>query len=244
MKLRRVLVALAVVFGVLSIGTATSSAQSSCSDVHVAPGVILVTPTPTFGPHPVSVPAGTYRLIVTSFDLGHAPGIQLDQTNEIWSFTTDTGYTSPRTPDLPDALTSETYDLGEATFASDISSITFNQWGVLPSYDSVRPEILFQCVSSASTTAPPTTVAPTTAAPTTTSPGAVAPTTVAPTTTEGVVLPTSVVPAPTTPPETGGTLPRTGSNTVLAWGGLGLLAVGAVWMFTGRVSEEMVSGQS
>jgi hypothetical protein len=162
MKLRRLAAGSVLVLSASAFLTAPASSQEECTGVSVTPGVILITSAPSFGPMVASVPAGTYRMIVRSYDLGHSAGRQTDQMHEQWSFSADTGYTSPRTPDLGDALTVATYDLGEVTLTSAVSSISFRQWGVAPSVDSVRPEITFQRVQGPVTTteAPTTTVTP------------------------------------------------------------------------------------
>ncbi|MGY9073356.1 MAG: hypothetical protein ACKVHU_10485 [Acidimicrobiales bacterium] len=74
---------------------------------------------------------------------------------------------SPTTPDLADGSTSATFDLGEALFASDDSSITFHWRGVLADVDSVRPELILSCVVDSTSVTTTTTVAPTISAPVT-----------------------------------------------------------------------------
>jgi LPXTG-motif cell wall-anchored protein len=253
--LTQLLLAVALLATVSGMAAAPVGAQSAgCADVPVVPGVILYSGHQTHGPVPVSVPAGTYRVMATSLDVPHVPGYQPEQRQESWRFSTDTGYQSAATPDLAEGLTTQTFDLGEVTFSSDVSSITFHWAGVLAQIDSVRPEqLLLECqslVASATTTttsAPATTTTTTTVPPTTTA----VTTTTAPTTTSqpveststtGEVLGTSTTVVASEIEDPGSTLPQTGGSTGIAWFGVVFVAVGGVFAFTGRLSKELVQG--
>ena len=107
-----------VVFAVVMLGASMAAGgfaaaqQADCADVTVNPGQDLVTRgVSTIGPIQINVPAGTYRIVMVSTDVGHAPGHQEDQQNERWSFTLDSGYSSPITPDLATEVTTATFDM-------------------------------------------------------------------------------------------------------------------------------------
>ncbi len=208
-----------------SVFVSPTVAADHCADISVTSQRLLANTEPTSGPHAVAVPAGEYRLVMTSADEAHAVDPPL-QAREVWFFVTDGGYTSPTTPDLADHLLVASFDFGIVTFDA-MTTITFfhGAWG--PGSQSVTGTVTFQCVSPEptttvapttstpvtvpattvpattvpATTAPPTTVAPTSTVPTTT-PASVAPTTIAPTTTAanppGAVLPAPSLVRPTT----------------------------------------------
>ncbi|MFT7648657.1 MAG: hypothetical protein ACI8Y4_003409 [Candidatus Poriferisodalaceae bacterium] len=96
-----------IAIAALTVGAAVpAQAQTSCSDVLVDSGVTLVNPgVVTAGPIAVNISAGSYRLVMTSEDPLHSAGHQTDQMHEQWSFHTNTGYSSPTTPDLADERT-------------------------------------------------------------------------------------------------------------------------------------------
>ncbi len=234
-------VAISMAAGLVIHGGTAGAQDASCSDVTVgAGGVELLTRGPTsIGPVAISLPAGTYRLVMSSTDPAHMPGFQGDQTNERWNFVLDNGYASPITPDLPTDQTSATYDMGVADLAA-ASSLTFVHHGVPPSADSVFPSVTFQCVTPPPTTAAPTTV-PVTPAPSvsvldtsTTAPATTVPTTTVPTT----AAPTTAAPTTAPPVSTGDVdseeLPRTGGTTNLFFVGVGLAAAGAVVLGASR----------
>ena len=185
--------------------------------------------------------------MATSLDLLHGPGHQPEQRQESWRFNTDTGYQSAATPDLADGLTTQTFDLGEVTFLSDVSSITFHWAGVPAQIDSVRPEqLLLDCqslVALATTTT--TTTTTTTATTTTTTATDVSTTTAQPvesTSTTGEVLGVSTTVVASEIEDPGSTLPLTGGSTGIAWLGVVFVAVGGVFAFTGRLSKELIQG--
>lgn len=92
-----------------------------------------------------------------------AAGLQVDQTSERWSFSTNTGVSSSISPDLPEDQITLSFSLGEMTFPTAVSSITFHHHGAAGSADSVTPGLILRCVPPATTTtlvAPVTTVAP------------------------------------------------------------------------------------
>ena len=116
----------------------------------------------------------------------HHPTVEGLQTAEQWYFTTDSGFTSPTTPDLPDSELAATFDMGVYSIP-ETASITFHHAQGGSGAQSVTPSVSFVCGAQAPTT---TESAPTTAAPTTAPPATDAPTSVAPTPT--------VIPAPET----------------------------------------------
>ena len=212
--MRRILVSFITV--ILAIGASTvfapMAAADECVDVTVASGFrLLANRAPVAGPYAVDLPAGNYHLVVTSFDEQHAMDDPPVQLAEQWYFTTDTGFTSPATPDLSDALVSDQFDLGVFSVPAS-TSITFYHAQGGPGAQSVTPTVHFICEqtpettttvtpTTAPTTTAPTTVTTTTTAPTTTAPTTTAPTTTAPTTvTTTTTAPTTTAPtaAPTT----------------------------------------------
>jgi len=175
--------------------------------------------------------------MATSLDLLHGPGHQPEQRQESWRFNTDTGYQSAATPDLADGLTTQTFDLGEVTFLSDVSSITFHWAGVPAQIDSVRPEqLLLDCQSLVALTTTTTTTTTTTAVSTTTAQP------VESTSTTGEVLGVSTTVVASEIEDPGSTLPLTGGSTGIAWLGVVFVAVGGVFAFTGRLSKELIQG--
>ncbi len=68
----------------------------------------------TAGPFTIeTLPAGTYDIIVQSYDAHDEHPGQTDQTAEQWYFTLDSGYTSPLSTDIPDA-SNHTIDVWDA----------------------------------------------------------------------------------------------------------------------------------
>ena len=226
---------------VLVAGTAGAQ-EAGCSNVVVAPSIDLVTRgVSTIGPIQIDLPAGRYRLAMSSVDAGHEPDHQSDQLSERWSFTLDNGYSSPITPDLATESKSATFDMGAVDLVA-ATSITFVHHGVAPSADSVRPSITFQCEPP--TTATTTTTSTTTSTTTTTStsttteptPTVAEVTTTAPPETETTAVTTEVT-TTTTPGsvKANDTLPRTGSNESILWMGLLLLTVGGVFIVVSKI---------
>ncbi|MFT7650673.1 MAG: hypothetical protein ACI8Y4_005447 [Candidatus Poriferisodalaceae bacterium] len=184
----------------------------------------------------VTIPAGTYSVSGVSSDPTHVPGEALDQVSERWSFATSDGQTSSITADIPHDVTNIDVIFGTMTFASDVSSITFNHHGDGNSADSVYANLTFACIPEVTTTtAAPTTAAPTTTAPTTAAPTTAAPTTAAPTTAPagGSDVGSKIVDN-NTPRET---LPRTGRGGGVLWAGVALLIVG---FFTTGLSQRII----
>jgi len=221
--------------GALSMVTGTAAAQS-CEQAAVANGELwTAVPSIAVG---IVIPAGTYTVIGTSTDINHAAGLQVDQTTEQWSFSTNTGVSSSVSPDLPEDQITLSFSLGDMTFPSAVSSITFYHHGAAGSANSVTPGLILRCVLPVTTTTVPitTTVAPTTSGPsilaiTTTTTLASPVTTVAPTTT---AEPSPVSSGGSGSSEVGseiatndsGELALTGINTTLAWVGAGILLFG------------------
>ena len=256
--MRRILVSFITV--ILAIGASTvfapMAAADECVDVTVASGFrLLANRAPVAGPYAVDLPAGNYHLVVTSFDEQHAMDDPPVQLAEQWYFTTDTGFTSPATPDLSDALVSDQFDLGVFSVPAS-TSITFYHAQGGPGAQSVTPTVHFICEqtpettttvtpTTAPTTTAPTTVTTTTTAPTTTAPTAAPTTTVEP---PGAVLPSSsvapttepaevttttekqgeVLPITITPDTPGGDLARTGGGLQALWIALLLISSGVV----------------
>jgi LPXTG-motif cell wall-anchored protein len=234
----------------LSVGIGGAAAQEvtqpgaasdlQCVDVTVdGPGDLNTRGPTTLGPIAVSLPAGRYRLLMTSTDIHHAPGHQPGQLAERWSVTLDNGYSSPVTPDLATEDISAVFDMGVVELGA-ASALTFVHHGIAPSPDSVHPSITFRCepvltstTSTTSTTATSTTVATTTTA--VPSPSTTTTTEAPPVTRGGDIAPSTTTATPTTVVSTGDNLPRTGGNLSLLWMGLLLLAAGGVFVVVGRL---------
>ncbi len=239
---RNILAALLILAGTAMVAVSPVGAEETqaCVDVTVTGDSAGLGPltknVQVIGPLPVNVAGGTYEIVLSSADPTHAPGAYLDQVNEQWHFTLDSGYVSPVTPDIPDEAMGTSMSAGIVTLAP-ASSITFHWDGVLPSYDSVHPTVSFIC-ATAPTTTTTTTVAPTTAPTTTVAPT----TTTAPTTSvapSSTVAPTTTVASTTTTqgeiggiteenPQTGEELARTGLNLTLGLTGLTLILLGSL----------------
>lgn len=226
----RLILALAVGSLTLVFGGAVGAQTSSCADVTVTTPQDLVTAGPTtIGPISVDVGAGRYRLLMTSIDRGHRPGHQTHQRSERWSFTLDSGYSSPITADLAEDATSASFDMGLVDFV-EATSITFHHHGAAPSPDSISASVTFQCAEPVPTTAPPTTEPPVTEG------GEIDITTAAPDT-SGVKSSDATQP-PTTRPvgaTANGELPRTGGNPSFLWMGLLLMTSGGVFLVVGKI---------
>ena len=192
---RNLLAALLIVAGAVLIAVSPVSADGEavqCADLSFDFDTLgqgpLTKNNPTFGPVAVSVPAGTYDIILVSSDPTHAPGAYTDQMHESWFLVTDSGFTSPVTPDLADADLSTSIVINGINLGAT-TQITAVWAGQAPSFDSVHPAVTFRCVIEPSTT--------TTAGPTTTLP---ATSTTVPTTLPAT---STIVPATTAPTTTG-----------------------------------------
>lgn len=190
---RNILAALCIIAGAVLIAVSPVAADGdvTCVDVTVdfdslGQGALTKNLT-TLGPVDISLTAGIYNVVLTSNDPTHAPGAFTDQLNESWFLVLSNGYTSPVTPDIPDADLSLTVVV-DAVSLDAATTVTAVWSGQAPSFDSVHPIVTFRCVdalvgvgTTTTTTAPSTTtLAPTTLVPVTTSAPA---TTSAPTTT-------------------------------------------------------------
>ncbi len=198
--MRRILLFITVLTLATTGATLTGSPAGAvdCASVTVAPGDrLLANKAPVGGPYSIDLPAGEYRLVVSSTDSHHADGA-LTQEYEIWYFTLDSGFTSPVTPDLPDELVTLQFDLGVFTIAAS-TSITFHHGVQGPGAQSVTPAVQFVCAQTPDTTVPETT-APETTAPETTAPETTAPETTAPDTTAPDTTAPDASAAPTTAP--------------------------------------------
>lgn len=216
------------------MGSSTASAND-CSDVTIS-GLDQFNKSLSVQTVSVNVPTGTYELIGTSFDPVHATP-RRPQFAEVWSFTTDGGYTSPISPDLPDDQELMTFSLGTVTFDSAINSITFNHHSDGLTQNSVTPTLVFSCPAAAPTTeAPPTEAPPTTV-------GEVDSVTTVPTTTTTGDQSTQGDPGGGT--GSGGELPRTGaeSNSLALTGAL-FLASGAAVLVAVRLFQIRLAGQA
>lgn len=246
---RNVLAAVMIVLGALMVVSSPLNAEHTTE--HCGSIVVnfddhdprpLYSRNPVVGPVALTLPAGTYDIVMTSFDPGHGKGRFLNQLHESWYFTLDNGYVSPVTPDFPDSeMSTAIARTGvELTAATEITAF----WaGVEADIDSVHATVSFTCTRATIATTTPTTIAAstTTAVTTTTSTSAAptpttvlgAPTPVTPTT---VLTPTTLTSATTTtqpvgqigdggedPPEE---LAFTGINLQLAIGGVALIAAG------------------
>lgn len=99
----------------------------------------------TFGPVPVRITPGRYRVTAISRDPSHGPGVSV-QLSERWSVSSPTGWSLPPTPDLPTADTYAEFDLGETLITQEISTLTFAWAGSMESANSVAPELRLRCV--------------------------------------------------------------------------------------------------
>lgn len=265
--IRRAATAL-LALGALGLWTANpidAAPDTGCQDITVSGGGKLVHPSiGSIGPVAVVLPAGQYQLLLTSVDSAHETGYQTSQTGEQWFFLTDSGYRSPITPDLPEALPSSTFDMG-VTHLDSTATITFIHAALVPGANSVTPSVTFRCVvdetptvttagtttTPASTTSTSSTTEPTTTSASTSTTIAIATTSTTLTSTPAAVLPTSTVKSDTvtTPPTAAvdpeespgphsGTLPSTGSDNTLAVAAAGLLATGLVLVVVSRRHTE------
>ena len=179
---------------------ASAAADDACVESVLTPSDQLIgNRIPVIGPYDVAVPAGDYRIVVTSSDLQHLEADPPFQPAETWFFATDSGYVSPVTPDLPDDEFSITIDLGVLTIP-ETSKITFFHAQEQPGAHSVTPSVSFLCPADGgptSTTTPETTI-PDTTVPDTTVPDTTLPETTVPETTS----PETTVPASTAPETT------------------------------------------
>lgn len=226
----------------LPLLVAQGAAALPCDDVTVDAQVKLINGrVSTLGPFTVTLPAGDYRIMMTSTDSMHAPEYQPHQTGEQWFFTTDTGYRSPTTPDLAEGSGTATFDMGVVALP-ETTSVTFHHAGTVPGANSVVPRVVFE------SQIPP--CGPTTTNETTTTQGqsstsqststSLSTSTSTVTSTPGSVLPSStvkssVVSVPVTnvvPQVDGGdgpdTLPRTGGDLTYAIVGAAMVLVGLV----------------
>ena len=181
---RRVVWVTVLAVALASVWAASGAAADQvCRDVAVSPGERLVSRGPTkLGPMRLELPAGRYRILMTSADNGHEAGYQVDQTHERWSFRLDSGYRSPITPDLAETAKVATFDMGTVDLKATWT-ITFRHHGAAPVADSVVPSVLFVCDDGPVSTAPPTTLAPSTSGPASTAPLTTGPLTTGPQTT-------------------------------------------------------------
>ncbi len=172
---RNLLAAILIIAGAVLVAVSPVSADgevSACTDFSYDFDALgqgpLTKNQPTLGPVTVAVAVGTYDIVLTSSDPTHAAGAYTDQLHESWFLVTDSGFTSPVTPDIADADSSITIsvagvDLGVTT------QLTAVWAGQAPSFDSVHPSVTFLCAEVAETTTTTTTTTlPTTEAPTTT----------------------------------------------------------------------------
>lgn len=106
----RIAAAALVLSGAAVVGTASAAnASTGCGEYSFGfEGTRLLNDgiSNNAGPFSISMPAGTYDITLHSFDdhVDH-PG-QVEQTQEQWYFTLDSGYTSPASSDIPDDGTS------------------------------------------------------------------------------------------------------------------------------------------
>lgn len=202
----------------LAVASPAGADDAACGDVSVDFAAVIGGPltkhTQTAGPVAVELAAGTYDIVLTSFDPSHQSGKYLDQLHESWYFTLDNGFVSATTPDFGDELMGLSISQQGVTLER-ATQITAHWAGVEPSWDSVRASVTLRCLDGPpATTAPSSTVAPTTTepvsttvaptssvpattAPATTAPATTAPATTAPATTQA---PASTVAPPTTEP--------------------------------------------
>lgn len=89
------------------------------------------------GPFTIDLPAGTYDVMMSSYDAHDEHPGQIDQPYEQWYFTLDSGFTSPLSTDVPDDSTT-TVDTFEDVVIDAATSITLHHRG-LGSVNSVEP---------------------------------------------------------------------------------------------------------
>lgn len=251
---RNILASMMIVVGAVLVASSPLSAAdnaSACENVIVnfddhSGGQPLWRNNTSTGPVAISLAAGTYDILLTSSDPGHAPGKHSDQLHESWFFTLDNGYVSPTTPDFGDDSFGVAIVSAGVTIAS-ASQITAFWAGQAPSPDSVHATVSFTCsrqtIQGTSTTTSTTAVTTTQATPSSTSPVVTTSPTSAP------LLPTTLPPvtvaAATTTAvgEIGGTteenteLAFTGTNLNLAIAGLTLIAGGFGLIVVGSIHD-------
>lgn len=249
---RNLLASVMIVIGAVMIAGSPLNAaddSSACTNVVVnfddhSGGLPLWRDNPSTGPVAISLAAGTYDILLTSSDPGHAPGKHSDQLHESWFFTLDSGYVSPTTPDFDDEASGVAIVSSGVTLAS-ASQITAFWAGQAPSPDSVHAMVSFTCVTQVIQATSSTSIVTSTSVPPTTASTSVPATTTSTTTTSVLLTPTTIpsvtAAATTTVDSLGGTteeyteLAFTGTNLNLMLagislivGGLGLVVLGSI----------------
>ena len=243
-----------IVIGAVMVASSPLSAAdntSSCENVVVnfddySGGVALWKNNTSVGPVAITLAAGTYDILLTSSDPGHAPGLHVDQLHESWFFTLDNGYVSPTTPDFDDASTGVAI-VSTAVTLTSAAQITAFWAGQAPSPDSVHATVSFTCSRQ---TIQATSTTTTTQATTTTTQASTTTTVTTTSTSIAPLLPTTLPPitvaATTTTAkvgEIGGTteenteLAFTGTNLNLALAGFALIAGGFALVVFGAVHD-------
>ena len=156
------IVTIVFLFGLSSLGATPLGAQSSCGEYSFGfPGTRLLNDgiSETAGPYTIELPPGTYDVTMRSHDAHDQHPGQL-QNAEQWYFVLDSGYTSPRTPDIPDDenIVSLTVP-GQRIDASTSITVRHNGTGSINSVDVVC--VGFTSVPTTTTTVPSATSAPT-----------------------------------------------------------------------------------
>lgn len=156
------IVTIVVLLGLFGLGATALGAQTSCGEYSFAfPGTRLLNDgiNDSAGPFTIELRPGTYDVTMRSHDAHDQHPGQL-QNGEQWYFVLDSGYTSPRTPDIPDDQNTVSLTVpGQRIDASTSIIVRHNGTGSINSVDVV-------CVGFTSVPTPTTTVPSATSEPT------------------------------------------------------------------------------
>lgn len=136
-----VVLAAFVLCGLAIVGTTTAAGASLNCGQHsfgfVGTRLLNDGISTTAGPYSIELPAGTYNVMMSSYDAHDEHPGQIDQPYEQWYFTLDSGFTSPLSTDVPDDATT-TVDTFENMVIGAATSITVHHRG-LGGINSVEP---------------------------------------------------------------------------------------------------------
>ena len=156
------IVAIVFLLGLFGLGRTALGAQSSCGEYSYGfPGTRLLNDgiSNSAGPFAIELPSGTYDVTMRSHDAHDQHPGQL-QHAEQWYFVLDSGYTSPRTPDIPDDENTVSLTVpGQRIDASTSITVRHNGTGSINSVDVVC--VGFTPVPTPTTTVPSATSEPT-----------------------------------------------------------------------------------
>lgn len=154
----RLVTAAFVLAGASLIGTAAAAnAATGCGEYSFGfEGTRLLNDgiSDSAGPFVISMPAGSYDITLHSFDDHAAHPGQIEQTQEQWYFTLDSGYTSPVSSDVADD-TNSSVDTFPGAVIEDATAITVHHLGE-GGINSVAP----MCVGFTTVSSPPVVIEP------------------------------------------------------------------------------------